>query len=168
MGCDIHIFLERYIDGEWECVDTFPTVVVDRYLRSSTVRTSSLPDYLHHNITDRDYKLFSAIAGVRIQASTEQSRMPRGFPQDASKPVKRIFNEWGNDAHSASWLFADEFCEAYLTHKISPEEVSKLIAYRMEHSEDSLWEVVMNMHIHDVHPEHADPQNYRFVFFFDN
>jgi len=168
MGCDIHIFLERYIDGEWECVDTFPTVVVDRYFSSSELKESALRDYMHHNITDRNYKLFSAIAGVRKQSSTEQSRVPRGFPQDASKPVKRIFNEWGVDAHSASWLFADEFCEAYLTHNIPTEEASKLIARRLESSEDSLWELVMCTHIHDVHPEHADPKAYRFVFFFDN
>lgn len=92
MGCDIHLRVEqRSADGTWSPVpDPFDT---------------------------RNYRLFSALAGVRngygfagIDTGDPITPIaePRGLPADVSAPVKADSDEWDIDGHTHSWLTVGE------------------------------------------------------------
>lgn len=83
MGCDIHLHQEVKIDGEWH--------------------------YYGEADVTRWYALFSKMAGVRnYLGGQEPIDQPRGIPEDCSLMTKVHYERWGSDAHSASWLNADE------------------------------------------------------------
>ena len=61
----------------------------------------------HANLIDsyrnRNYRLFSVLAGVRPEEGYPQEFLRRGFPHDASSEVAGQYAFDGVDAHSASW-----------------------------------------------------------------
>ena len=81
MGCDIHFCVERRMpDGSW-------SAVMNRGLEWEM---------------DRNYELFGRLAGVRCRERVIAE--PRGIPADVSNVVRREYDGWGVDGHSASWL----------------------------------------------------------------
>ena len=78
MGCDIHAFIEySYEDGRW----------------------SAISDQID---LDRNYGLFSALAGVRLYTNTIDYLEPRGIPRDISWATERkytILVVAGEDTH---------------------------------------------------------------------
>jgi len=88
MGCDIHCYPERLGEADgWE-----PVLGLDPF-------------------EDRNYSRFAFLAGVRNYSSARPISVPRGIPANISPEVKRIFLQWGDDAHSASWLLLSELLE---------------------------------------------------------
>lgn len=96
MGCDIHAFIEYVYEGE-AYTNTFSYDEITSF--------------------GRDYNLFSLIAGVR--GATPPVVFPRGFPCDLVRngnieifdnnyAVAKKYEEYGKDAHSATWLTLDE------------------------------------------------------------
>lgn len=83
MGCDIHCFAEAKIDGKW----------------------IGLGETTH---VERNYQLFSKMAGVRQCEGVTPIAGPRGLPKDASELTKLHKEHWGVDGHSSSWLSAEE------------------------------------------------------------
>lgn len=85
MGCDIHMFIEGKLKGEdeWTLINQ--------------------PD------VDRWYSLFGKLAGVR--GSQEPIVEPKGFPTDASKATRAVYEYWGPDAHTPSFLTWEEIIE---------------------------------------------------------
>jgi hypothetical protein len=92
MGCDIHLHVEqRDVDGIWSPVaDSFDS---------------------------RNYRLFSALAGVRngtgfagcdMGDPIEPIAAPRGLPAGVSAAVQAESDEWDIDGHSHSWLTVGE------------------------------------------------------------
>ncbi len=81
MGCDIHLHTEIKINGQWHSYGT--------------------PN------GGRWYALFEKMAGVRGDESNAIA-LPRGIPEDISEIVKVSHERWRGDAHSASYLDADE------------------------------------------------------------
>lgn len=95
MGCDIHAFIEYAYDG-----DTYTNTFCDSEIHIG-----------------RDYDLFGLIAGVR--GTTSPLILPRGFPSACIAAgnttifaqnwhVQEKYDEYGKDAHSATWLTLDE------------------------------------------------------------
>jgi hypothetical protein len=95
MGCDIHAFIEYVYDGD-------------------THTNTFCGEEIHFG---RDYGLFSLLAGVR--GVPRPLVNPRGFPDDciaagdttifpSSWEVKEKYIEYGDSAHSATWLTLDE------------------------------------------------------------
>jgi hypothetical protein len=84
MGCDIHFFAEVKIDGTWYCHG--------------------------HPSIDRCYDLFYKMAGVRSSDDAEKApiALPKGLPKDLSVVVQKYWEQEKLDAHSASWLGAEE------------------------------------------------------------
>ncbi len=81
MGCDMHAFVER-LDVE-----------------------SSIYYPIARLQVDRDYEFFGAVAGVREEVPALFE--PRGIPADVSIST-RLQYESESDAHTPSWLTADE------------------------------------------------------------
>lgn len=83
MGCDIHAHVEVKINGQWH--------------------------HYNHPSASRRYALFARMADVRNSSGVEPISPPRGLPPDASCKTRFDHDErWGSDAHSESWLTADE------------------------------------------------------------
>lgn len=81
MGCDIHLHTEIKVSGKWEHYGN-PSV-------------------------GRNYNLFGKMAGVRDRCADPISE-PKGLPSDVSIVTRIDFDRWSCDAHSASYLNADE------------------------------------------------------------
>jgi hypothetical protein len=62
---------------------------------------------------DRDYQLFTLLAGVRCPDRVIKYIEPRGWPDPCSYRVTHLAEEWEDDGHSASWLTVEE-CEAVI------------------------------------------------------
>lgn len=83
MGTDIHLYIERQIDGKWQSVE------VDERL---------IPN-------DRNYDLFQFLADVRGGCSIEPQFPDRGIPADTS------LTHWLGD-HGFTYAYWDEILHA--------------------------------------------------------
>lgn len=121
MGCDIHLYVEKRVNGTWEPADDWKP-----YLEANPTWTSYMTDEERADYTDRldinwddafysgrNYDLFAILAGVRngrgfagVQTGEGFNPIspPRGLPADVTAPVKQRSEEWGVDGHSHSWL----------------------------------------------------------------
>lgn len=140
MGCDIHEYREKKVNGEWITADTWETEE-DGYM------TNDCP-YL-----GRNYTLFGFLAGVRIEVS-EGLGEPKGLPDDVSTEVKQASDYWGSDGHSHSWVLVSDIKEHLAKLLIEPTEAS-------EYYEGGLRSIVEMF-------KDIDGEDHRFVFWFDN
>ena len=85
MGCDIHMNIEVKTDNGWEL-------------------------YSKPNV-ERFYMLFAKLANVRNNFGIQPISEPRGIPDDASYLVKKSYESWKDDAHSASFITCEEIGE---------------------------------------------------------
>lgn len=96
MGCDIHCYKEKFVDGQWVTADEW----ADEYGEGADVPWKK-------RFTDRNYNLFGLLArGVRHDHPF--SFEPRGLPFDACKAVADASESWGCDGHNHSYLFVHE------------------------------------------------------------
>ena len=126
MGCDIHICTETKINDKW---------VMVRYL-----------DY-RDKATNRDYRRFAALAGVRGLGPE-----PRGLP-DIGDSTRYWVDFWGVDGHSHSWLSMDDACQIFLQTSGVVDE------YAQKYPQDDFF---------NVPEERSNLDDWRIVFWFDN
>lgn len=107
MGCDIHFYVERRVDGVWQTADEWEQDPYDEDPGHLTV------DYEKSFYHDRNYDLFSILADVRnghgfagVKTSEGFIPMfaPRGVPDDACPEYKAAATGYGSDGHSHSWV----------------------------------------------------------------
>ena len=110
MGCDIHTFVERKINGEWESVDKW----ADDELPNTYIPRDD------RFYTNRDYVLFGMICR-NVRTLFENGLPPKGIPDDLTTEVTNAFYDWGDDGHSHSYL--------------TPKEIRQLIAMTISDSE---------------------------------
>jgi len=101
MGCDIHFYVERKIDGVW--VQQFDPTIED-----PTNHPARWSKYWFHN---RNYMLFGLLAGVRNDEITPLAD-PRGVPSDMSSSLSSEWNDWSGDGHTPSYFTLPELLEA--------------------------------------------------------
>lgn len=82
MGSDIHAHVEIKIGGEWH--------------------------HYNHPSANRRYALFSRMANVRNSGKIDAISEPRGLPDDITFMTRFDRERWEGDAHSESWLSAEE------------------------------------------------------------
>ena len=88
MGCDIHAYAERRDEhGGWQVVEGLSL------------------------FSARCYELYGWLADVRNYAGLPVLAQRRGVPEDASEFVRQEHEDWGCDAHSASWLDVRELLD---------------------------------------------------------
>lgn len=146
MGCDIHAYAERNIEGCWEAVAKTNFSIKDEY----GDEYPSMPCAY----TGRNYALFGLLSdGVR--ASFSCSILAKGFPEDASPEVATLFEYWGPDAHSESYLTVVELRKKLAELFIYPSEPG------IERAQQGLQSLLAGL------PQ-EDPEQTRVVFWFDN
>lgn len=140
MGCDIHIVLEQKSGCKWIGIDTF-----------AGHESCYGKGWTSPAVTSRNYELFAVLAGVRGEGPT-----PRGLPDFPSDTSALLLSEWGQDAHSVSWLPLDEAAQAWLaSDHAKPED------FALKFPESHYFGV-------DISDDRKDAENYRIVFWFDN
>jgi len=101
MGCDIHLYVEKKVNGKWICISPL------EYLPYGEYEKRKLADLYN----ERNYELFGWLAQVRT--INLNGFEPRGFPEDASDEVRRLYKSWGVDAHTPSYLTLKELKEKF-------------------------------------------------------
>lgn len=95
MGCDIHTYVEQFDDdGTW-MVAEWPG--------------ADLTNFVSGPFDWRDYGMFGFLGyGGRNYSKVPGIAELRGLPADSSDKARVAHDEWGIDAHSASWLTVNE------------------------------------------------------------
>lgn len=132
MGCDIHAHLEIKVEEKWI--------------------------YYGNPRIPRNYELFSIMAGVR--GNEKPIAKIRGIPEDANITTALHFINWGQDAHSASWLSSVEISEKLIGefNKTSESFEYEFFGYLFGNG----W----SLEYRNEWPEFL--QDYRLIFWFDN
>lgn len=167
MGCDIHMYMERWTSSNDyegprdlsedrdqklnELLKDVPTkfrwVSADKWERDDD--EWSVPYNLEF-YGGRNYYLFSILADVRNGSGVEPINYPKGIPDDASTGYLYICDLWDSDSHSHSYFTLEELLNVDWSE------------YDSEHIEDFM-ETLEKMKKID-----EDPLNVRCCFFFDN
>ena len=100
------MYIEKKRKGSW--------IPAQGFITEGDDKTPNVP--YPDRFTDRDYLLFGFLAGVRD--STNQHFEPRGFPEDASKEVSTVYNGYGSDAHTPSYLTLEELKSVDWDHEM--------------------------------------------------
>lgn len=100
MGCDIHLYKEKQVDGKWVTADEWSS-----YNHGEEDKGIEVP--WQKRFTERNYELFGLLSkGVRTEH--EFSFEPRDMPVNACKEVFDESERWGGDGHGHSYLYLHE------------------------------------------------------------
>lgn len=149
MGCDIHMCVERKIGNEWHTAwdgDIQPMIDAPSDRRQFPI------------VRARNYGLFADLAGVRGDGPE-----PKGLPDDLSPLTEHIVHGWGEDGHSHTWYYMDEFC-AIWDRPDTDEAKLQLV-------KDTLQDVrrePTSQKLFGLWPEDQNMREYRVVIWFDN
>lgn len=151
MGCDIHCFSETLVDNLWTADNNDPP----EWLMSVKPETKKEERSLWDVWDSRDYAVFGVLChGVR--SSWEFSFGQRGFPDPVSAAIEKEYYDWGDDAHSPSYLTLKELKEKAMMMIIHPNKEAQDILPRFRT-------------VIDAFPKSdAKPEDRRIVFWFDN
>jgi hypothetical protein len=140
MGCDIHLYKEKKVNGRW--------VTADEGWKNEFDEGGVDVPY-DNRFTDRDYDLFGYLSkGVRREF--DFSFLARGIPFNASEEVKKCSEQWGSDGHSHSYLTLTELKEAweFLQTKTIPvdgmksQDGFKELMESIESNEETDWDLI--------------------------
>jgi len=96
MGCDIHLYREKHVNGKW--------LTADEWTREDNYFHVKYEKQAFHG---RDYNLFGFLSkGVRTEH--EFSFNERGIPFDSCAEISEVSEEWDSDGHSHSYLYLHE------------------------------------------------------------
>lgn len=145
MGCDIHTYVEKKVEGVWQPVEGLNPY----YEMYPSEQKYVLEGWIYRG---RDYGLFSLLADVRnyddIIAPLDE---PRGVPTDASVHIAKEAKRWGSDGHSHSYFTLSELQAA------DPETQQQFHQFFIADTVPKL-----------ITLSQGDPDSVRFVFWFDN
>ena len=156
MGCDIHMYSETLINGQW-VADTKVTLEYDAKYDSYEMD--------EFNNCHRNYWFFGLLAQVRRDCPWGFEE--KGFPSDASEEIENIYNQWGSDAHTPSYLTHQELLDKYNYLPLLKAE------YLLTQEHDNSSEIIdsnlvtLKDHIDTFNPG-VNKLQQRIVFWFDN
>ena len=107
MGCDIHIYTEKLKTVN----DKKQWINCDYWIKNSYYDPIEEDPWeteyaVHEFYQERDYELFAALAGVRTNGGPVVPL--KGFPDNASEPIRELYKRWDSDGHSHSYLTITE------------------------------------------------------------
>lgn len=106
MGCDIHLYVERRVEGVWTPADMWKP---SKHAEDEGRLSLDYQDAFYH---DRNYDLFAiladvrnghGVAGVTTGLGFVPIAEPKGLPDDVSDVLKAESDYWDSDGHSHSW-----------------------------------------------------------------
>lgn len=116
MGCDIHIYRERFTNGRWESIDQWS----DKYGDGEDVA------YGDQCYEGRNYDLFGVLAkGVRREFPF--SFEARGMPLQCDPRIQKLMEGWEGDGHNHSYLYLHELRELQEFAKTNTMPVSGMM-----------------------------------------
>lgn len=157
MGCDIHVYRERKVDGVWE---------------TDTVGHDEGDDYISYEsgagYCGRSYGLFALLSNVRSHGDLpiKPPAEDRGFPDDATEINQACSAQMDSDGHSHGWLNLAELQklhEDYEQAAVLYEPGKYNFTYFAQCLEDFINQVSKGDYFQDVLPEDG-----RILFFYDN
>ena len=111
--------------------------------------------------TNRNYHLFSILAGVRdYSENCNKISEPKGLPEDISKITKKEADRWKGDGHSHSYLTLKEIKD--FQNKNNEECLNKIIDSIEDRMRDEFWIFSSKEDTSEYHDK------IRIVFWFDN
>lgn len=185
MGCDIHLFIEKRVDGKWEPVkggNPYFGIWADEPKES----------YNGWFYNSRNYSLFAVLAGVRNNYDIKPIAEPKGLPTDISDIVKTDSDRWDCDGHSHSWLTLKELLDYDINKTITVKGMISPVQYASlnqgitptswcgwTNQEDYInaeWQEALNNFVEFFWKENVpqlqaltdNPEDIRIVFWFDN
>lgn len=102
MAYDINLYREKHIDGKWVSADVWEPWRYDPEVKL-------VPH--EKRFTDRNYDLFSILAGVRTRNEPPYKFAPRGIPVSMSPEVRDCYDGGGYGNHAPSYLYLHELRE---------------------------------------------------------
>lgn len=118
MGCDIHFYVEKRVNGKWETADKWvPNPYADESDDPVERQRKVVEDHIY---SGRNYDLFAILADVRngrgfAGGATGDGFVPiaepRGLPEDVSPLVADESDGWGGDGHSHSHFTVAELMQ---------------------------------------------------------
>ena len=167
MGCDIHSFAERKVNGKWEKVG-------DHFSLGEWERKYYKKEKGENPFDWRSYSMFAFLAGVRNYDHCEPLSESKGLPTDISDEVKEEYGD-GSDWHSASYLTAKELLDFDYEKEFWNRRVMKINngASLAEEGEGTVLSYRENLgeffflHLEEL-KQLGNPEDVRIVFWFDN
>lgn len=137
MGCDIHFYTEKKVNGKWESADK---------LSKNKYYDKNDPDgeqefeiaYGDRLYDGRNYNLFAILADVRngrgfagddTGDGFKPISDPKGLPEDCCDFIKGQCETWGGDGHSHSYFTVKELLEYDWTQKTTIRTIMDLRTY---------------------------------------
>lgn len=170
MGCDIHIYSERWHEGQERWVP-FDFYEYNEY-RDEMLKWANNCDEEHQwhepEFTNveiggaRDYYRFGVLS-TGVRGEMPFSFEPRGIPDDCSNNIKKHYEAYGCDAHSANWITLREFNDMYVKYRIAGKGENPLAEMKRE-IDDHIKRKLKWPHL----IEKQDPNHIRFIYWFDN
>lgn len=111
MGCDIHLYVERRVNGVWESADMW---IIEPDYGDDIVEVP----YESKFYKGRNYHLFAVLADVRNYLDLPSISNPRGLPDDITENPRRISDSEPEFFHTRSWLTLAEIFEYDWTIKV--------------------------------------------------
>lgn len=108
MGCDIHMYVEKRVNGRWVKLSGFLSSMYDKDSKYFSEERFLKSDEI---FSCRNYSLFSLLAGVREYEDNEPIISPRGVPSDVSPEVEKEISEWGCNGHTHHWYTLNELLD---------------------------------------------------------
>lgn len=164
MGCDIHMVLEQKLGNEWVGIHNYRNIETPAVRYGYDEEAVKNPSgWCTWRITDRNYRLFGELAGVRTEGTL--GNQPLGLPEDMSQLTRMMAETWGDDGHSHSHLSLKDFVHAYCA---ATDQIGKLMEHRLQPDKESdAWYRNVECIITGV-TVYEDTGDYRVCFFFDN
>ena len=136
----------------------------------------------NHPFETRDYGVFGFLANVRNLSEVPNIKEPTNeLPDNVSKEVKEVWEDWGPDGHALSWLTLKELLDFDYDQIFWDRRVRKQLPYskwhgaaRAENGEGrylSIREFLGESHFFDVLETLKGlgaPENVRIIFWFFN
>jgi hypothetical protein len=170
MGCDIHAHVEQrdQATGQWRKVtDLFPLDDFDRKFYGKEMGDEPFGW--------RNYGMFGFFADVRNYSHSPVLAPCRGVPDDASPEVRDDWEEWGVDAHSATWysvaeLLAYDYDQVIWDRRVTKGNNGAALAEEGEGTHPTMREFLGPAYFAHLRilAGLGGPQDVRVVMWFDN
>ncbi len=140
MGCDIHTICERKIGGQWYPINAWKL----------SEHSTDNPEWeqLQELWDQRFYSFYTFLAGVRGEGP-KITATTRGFPEDASHLARIIYESWGCDAHTPSYITFEELMNYEFPLEFQSQKDEAILHF-------------------DSHAANTNRSSLRVVFWFDN